>query len=250
MIRVLGPIDVQTSDGVVSIGSRNLRALLGALAMGVGHAVPVDHLEYVIWGDEPPDSVENTLQSYVSRLRHLLGPDTILSEDHSYQLEVGPDHIDAVRFERILLRAREQQGDPAQCHGLCGDALRLWRGHPFGDLGDEEPFRLDALRLDELRVAAMELSLEAELALGRHELIIGELESAVEEYPFREGFWYLLIDALARGDRRVEALRACGRLRDMWAEVGLDATDRLTSMEDRILRGAPVAGTIEEDIRS
>lgn len=118
----------------------------------------------------------------------------------------------------------------------------MWRGAPFGELSDEEPFRLEAVRLDELRLAAMELSLESELALGRHELVVGELESAVEEYPYRERLWYLLIEALAQGDRRVEAIRACQRLRGMLAEVGLDATEELRRIEDEILGIAPASG--------
>ena len=235
VIRILGPIDLWTPRAVVPIGSRNLRALLGGLAISVGHAAPADHLEYVIWGEEPPASAANTLQSYVSRLRHLLGSDAVVSEDHSYKLIADVGQIDALRFEQLLGQATELRNEPDRSHPLCRKALELWRGPPFGELADEEPFHLEAMRLDELRIATMELSLEAELALGRHELVVGELESAVEEYPYRERLWYLLIEALARDDRRVEAIRTCQRLRAMLAGVGLDATDELRTVEDRIL---------------
>ena len=108
------------------------------------------------------------------------------------------------------------------------------------DFAASEPaFQLEALRLDELRIATMELSLETEMALGRHELVVGELESAVEEHPYRERLWYLLIEALAGADRRIEAIRACDRLRTLLADVGLDATDELRRVEDRIFGVEP-----------
>ncbi len=94
---------------------------------------------------------------------------------------------------------------------------------------------MEAIRLDELRIAAVELSLEAELALGRQEFVIGELEAAVVEYPYRERFWYLLIEALHRDGRRVEAVRACDRLRELLADVGLRASEELGQLEHRIL---------------
>lgn len=235
VIRVLGPIDLLRPQGVVHIGSRNLRTLLGVLVISVGHAMAVDQLEFSIWGDTPPKSASNTLQSYISRLRNLLGHDAVVSEDHAYELVADADQIDALRFERLLIEASELRDRPEPCRELCTEALRMWRGSPFGELADDEPFRLEAVRLDELRVATMELSLECEVALGRSELVVGELESAVEEYPYRERLWYLLIEALASGDRRVEAIRACGRLRAMLAEVGLDATDELRRVEDDIL---------------
>lgn len=235
IIRILGPIDLWTPSGVAPIGSHNMRVLLGSLVIGVGHASPGDRLAYAIWGDDPPSSAINSLQSYVSRLRHLLGTEAVVSEDHAYKLVAGPDQIDALRFERLLHAATDVRNDPAQCRELCHQALGLWRGAPFGELCDDEVFRLEALRLDELRVATMELSLEAELAMGRHELVVGELESAVEEHPYRERLWYLLIEALERDDRRIEAIRTCQRLRTMLGEVGLETTEELSAVEDRII---------------
>ena len=235
MIRVLGPVDLASAGGVTTIGSRNLRAVLAGLVVGVGHAVPADRLQYCVWGDDPPKSADNTLQSYVSRLRSMLGRDAILSEDHSYQLVVDADQLDAVTFERLLVEATATRSDPERCEALCREALGLWRGQPFGELADDEAFHLEAQRLDELRISTMELSLEAELALGRHELVVGELESAVEEYPYRERLWYLLIEGLERDGRRVEAMRACAALRKVLAEVGLEAAPRLDELEARIL---------------
>ncbi len=237
MIRVLGPIDVMTPTGARSVGGPQARAVLGALAIGAGHAVAIDHLHQALWGDHPPESADNTLQSYISNLRHVLGAEAILRIDHAYELDIGTQDIDAIRFESLLGLAIAAKDDPAECLQICREALRLWRGRPFGDLADDEAFRLEAYRLGELRLAAMELSIEAELALGNHELVVGELEVAVEEHPYHEHLWYLLIEALAACDRRVEALRACGRLRNVLAEVGVEAGDDLLALEQRILDG-------------
>jgi DNA-binding SARP family transcriptional activator len=236
VIRVLGPIDLLTVSGVQPIGSRHCRALLGALVLSGGQVVSVDRLRAVLWGDAPPKSADNSLQTYVSRLRRLVGSDALLHSDHAYQLAVERDQIDALRFEDLLMRATEFRSEPQRCRALCREALALWRGDPFGDLCDDEAFRLESRRLEELRLGVMELELEAELALGNHEIVVAELESAVEEYPYREHLWYLLIEALLRSDRRVDALRACHRLGDALGQVGLDAGDELRRVEEGILR--------------
>jgi DNA-binding SARP family transcriptional activator len=237
-IRVLGPIDLVTGDEAVMIRSRNIRAVLGALVMSARHAVTVDRLAHAVWGDNPPPSVDSSVHSYISRLRHLVGADAVMNVDHSYVLIVEPDAIDAIRFERLLLSAMERRSEPAECLALCRNALRLWRGSAYGELGDEDPFRLEAMRLEELRMATMELSLECELELGRHELVMAELESLVEEYPYRERLWHLLITALLRDGRRVEAMRHCSRLREVLAEIGLEATNVVAELEAKIVGGA------------
>lgn len=237
MIRVLGPIDARGVSGPLSVGGRQNRALLGALAIGGGRAVSIDHINDVLWRDDPPESAENTLQSYVSHLRQVLGTDAILLVDHSYKLSTKVVEIDAVIFERLVGEAAESKEDPERCQDLCRRALALWRGRPFGDLADDESFRLEAYRLDQLRLVVMELTLEADLLLGHDELVVGELEIAVAEHPYREHLWYLLIGALARTDRRVEALRACARLRAQLAEAGLEPSEHLVAMEQDILEG-------------
>lgn len=236
VIRVLGPIDLLTPDGPTSVGSRNSRALLGALVVAAGHAVSIDQLRTAVWGDAPPRSANNSLQTYVSRLRHMLGRDAIVRTDHCYRLDASRRQIDAVHFEDLLESASQSRSEPARCQILCRRALALWRGEPFGDLADAEPFLLEVVRLDELRVTTMELALETELALGGHELAVAELEVAVQEYPYRERLWHLLIEALRRDDRRVEALRACQKFRETLAGAGLEPNDELGRLEDHILR--------------
>ncbi len=237
VIRVLGPIDVLTPEGERSVGGRRRQTLLGALAISVGHAVPSDRLIDVLWGTRPPPTAQATLQAHVSKLRRLLGRDSIASFDHAYELYVAPHQIDAIEFERLVIAAREAAVDPARCQALCREALQLWRGVPFGELADVDPFRLEALRLDELRLCAMELELAAELELGRADLLIGKLETAVAEHPYRERLWHLLIEALADDGRRIDALAACARLRDLLAEAGLEPGDELRRCEEQIARG-------------
>lgn len=240
MVRVLGSVDVMTPDGLRAVGGPQARAVLATLAIGAGHEVTVDRLRQALWGDHPPGSADNTLQSYISDLRHILGTEAIKRVNHAYELDIDPHHIDAVRFETLLGQAIGAKDDPAECVRLCREALGLWRGRPFGDLANDDAFRLEAYRLDELRLAAMELSFEADLMLGNHELVVSELEVAIEEDPYREHLWYLLIEALAERGRRVEALRACRRLRDRLAEVGVEASGDLRTIEQQILEGNAV----------
>lgn len=237
-IRVLGPVEVIAPSGESVIAGSRVRTLLAALVISAGRAVPISSLQFVLWGDRPPAAADNTLQTYVSQLRQVLGADSVVLVDHSYRLEVEAGSIDAVRFERFLAAATEHRSDPERCLMLCRQALELWRGGAFGDLADHESFALEAYRLDQLRMATMELALESDLALGRHELIIGELELAVDEHPYREGLWYLLIEALTLSDRRIEALRVCERLRQVLAEAGLDAGEQLIEQERSILLGS------------
>jgi DNA-binding SARP family transcriptional activator len=241
MIRVLGPVDVLTPDGVCSVGGLHSRRLLGALVISVAHAVPADHLIDVVWGEAPPRTAQATLQSLVSRLRQIVGPDSILLVDHSYLLSIELKGVDALHFERLVASAQHEH-DAERRRALCQEALALWRGVPFGDLADDDPFRLEALRLDELRMSAMELRLAADVELGDTDLAVAYLRAAIEEHPYREKLWHLLIEALAADGRRVEALRECERLRQVLAEVGLEADDALRGLAEAIaLRGSSPA---------
>lgn len=237
LIRVLGPIDVLTPDGVVSVGGHQSRALLGALVMSADHAVHIDHLCWVLWGDDRPPGADATLQSYVSHLRHLLGSEVVVLTDHSYQLNAATIDIDVLEFERLLGQADISRDDPQRCRQLGHDALALWRGRPFGELADDEPFTIESCRLEGLRLSAMELCIEADLALGHCELVINELEAAVKEHPYREHLWWLLAKALAQNERRVEALRCCAGLRRTLGEVGLGVGPAIAQLEQEILNG-------------
>jgi DNA-binding SARP family transcriptional activator len=239
VVRVLGPIDVVTTAGEQRIGSRNERAVLAALVLAAGRSVTVDALRDVVWGLRPPPSAEASIHSYVSRLRHVLGRDAIEYTDHSYRLVVHRSQVDAAQFEDLVEQATLERDDPPRCGRDARTALDLWRGSPFGDLGRDEAFELEVLRLEELRVVAMELALGAEIELGRHELAAAELESAVREHPYRERLWHLLAEALRRDGRRIEALRVCDGLRHVLADAGLAPDPELLELEQLIAGGEP-----------
>ena len=210
------------------------RRLLGALVLGGGRAIPISRLQWSLWGDHPPTSADSSIQTYVSRLRQLLGRDAIVRVDHSYQLHVRRTQIDAIKFEDLVTLATETGDDAETRRSTCHEALALWRGDPFGEFVDEEPFRLEAKRLDRLRISVIELALESELELGHTEIAAAELESITEEYPYRERLWYLLIEALLRDGQRVKALRVGQRLRDHLRAAGLEPSHELRDLEARV----------------
>lgn len=232
-VRVLGPIDVTRPDGAHSVGGRRQRALLAALAVAAGRAVSIDQLREVMWGVDAPRTLANTLQSHVSHLRGLIGRGAIVSVDHAYRLDLDTVCVDAIEFTRRLRRAQDSS-DPDERWQLSRDALGLWRGQAFGDLADDEPFALESYRLDELRLATMEINLEADLDLGRHELVVGELECAVSEHPYHERLRHLLVEALLRSERRIDARRACADWRRILSEADLEPSKELEHYERRL----------------
>lgn len=239
MVRVLGPVDILTTQGRIPVASRFGRKLLATLALSANHLLTPDQIAQVLWEDAPPPTRDNTLHTYVYRLRHLLGPDRITAENHSYRLRIDIEELDALMFESLIAEATSTCLSPEPRLELCKRSLALWRGVPFGEFAGQDPFRLEAIRLDELRLFVMELKVESELALGKEEMVIGSLEGMVLEHPYRERVWYLLMSALSMAGRRVEALRAGRRLREVLGEVGLEPSTELQELEERILAEDP-----------
>jgi DNA-binding SARP family transcriptional activator len=239
-IGLLGPIEARLDGRLVPIGGRNERLVLAALTVALNHAVSTDSLIDDIWNDDPPPSGLDTLQSIVSRLRSKLGGDVIELIDHSYRLVADPDQVDAVRFERLLGEASSRLADdPAGAASLATRALALWRGTPFGNLHDAPFLEPDVWRLDALRLSVLETRLEADVACGRLTSAIANLQAEIIENPFRERLWYLLILALARDGRRVDALRSCQQLRAELAEIGLEPSADILELEEMVLEEAP-----------
>lgn len=235
-VRVLGPPAVSWDDQVVPVGGRRTRLLLGVLVLSVNHLVHTDRLVDTIWPAGVPSDPLNALQAHVSRLRHLLGSEAIEAIDRGYLLRASCDEIDACAFEREVEQAAERIDiDPAGVLVGIRRALGMWRGPPYGDLGDEDPFRLEALRLDELRRTAVELELEAEVALGERVRVIAQLRSAVAADPYRERLWQLLVEALLADERRVEALEAWNGHASVLAELGLPPSVAMTELRQRIV---------------
>jgi serine/threonine protein kinase/DNA-binding SARP family transcriptional activator/WD40 repeat protein len=235
-IRVLGPVEVESGGVDLRLGGPKQRTILALLVAQVGKVVSVDALIDGLWGEEPTAGARSTLQTYISNLRTLLG-DVIVREGGGYRLLVDAAGVDAVRFEEAVGEATVLVDTrPAEAAQRLSAALAFWRGHPYADVQGSFPLELEARRLEELRLGAIESRVEAELALGRHAELVPELSVLCSEFPFREGFCAQLMLALYRSGRQAEALRAFQKTRTaLVEELGLDASARLRELEHRIL---------------
>ncbi|HEV8624558.1 MAG TPA: BTAD domain-containing putative transcriptional regulator [Acidimicrobiia bacterium] len=258
--RLLGTVEVVAGDRVVEIGSPKQRTLLAALLLRLNMVVPADVLADELWGEAPPPSAQATLQSLVSRLRRALETtdstdstrdDTprLRSKEGGYVLEAAADRVDSVRFDRLVAEGRRAlaAGDAPTAVERLEAALALWRGPAFGDLADHPFARLEAHRLEEARVAAVEDLAEALLAVGRAQDALARLERHVAEHPLRERPWGQMMLALYRVGRQADALRAFQHLRHILGEqLGVEPTPELRRLEEQILRqsadlGAPLS---------
>ncbi|MDR9452169.1 MAG: BTAD domain-containing putative transcriptional regulator, partial [Acidimicrobiia bacterium] len=220
------------------------RALLAVLVLKANRVVSGDRLLEELWGEHQPTGGLNTLKFHVSKLRDALSPGRRAGEEgclvtrtSGYMLQVGPDDVDAVRFERLVRQARGRlASDPAGASATFEEALRLWRGPALVDFQAEPFAEMEAGHLEELRLAALEDRLSADLASGHHGEVVDELERLVAEHPFRERMWGQLMVALYRCDRQVDALRSYQRLRTLLGEeLGIEPSAEITDLENRIL---------------
>ena len=243
--RVLGSLEVRRGDELIDIGSSNERRILAALLVDANAVVSTSRLIEIVWGDEPPASDRNALQTYVARLRRRLKSDTaaapIVSRPPGYAIELRPDELDALQFRDLLERARAALGaDPAAALDMLDRALALWRGPAFAEFADDDVARAEAASLEELRHTAVEGRVDALLALGRSAEAVSVLEGVVAAHPLRERPHAQLMRAFARGGRQVDALRLYQRYRERLAdELGLEPSPSLRELEAQILAQAP-----------
>jgi WD40 repeat protein/DNA-binding SARP family transcriptional activator len=239
-VRVLGPLEVVSDDSGLRLGGPKQRTVLALLAAEVGKSVSVDDLIDGVWGDEPTAGARSTLQTYVSNLRAAIG-DVIVREDGGYRLTADPRDVDAVEFERTVEEtAALAEMQPAAAAQRLRAALALWRGHPYADVPGCFALELEARRLEELRLRAVETRIEAELTLGRNAELVAELEVLCEEFPTYERFRAQHMLALYRSGRQAEALRAYQKTRAYLAEeLGLEPSARLQELECGILNQDP-----------
>ena len=241
----LGPLEVWVHSRAVGLGSAQVRSVLAALLVDANVVVSTDQLVEVLWGDEPPRSAPSSVQKLVYRLRSLLGPeagDVLATRTPGYVLRVDSESYDAARFENLVSEARIALGgqDPAGAAARLEEALGLWRGPTFAEFASAEFAHAEAARLEELRSVATEERVEARLALGAHEELVGELEVLVDAAPFRERLWGELMLALYRSGRQAEALRAYGRLRALLGEeLGIKPGEALRGLERAMLLQDP-----------
>ncbi|HET7236113.1 MAG TPA: BTAD domain-containing putative transcriptional regulator, partial [Actinomycetota bacterium] len=234
---VLGPLEVSDGDGPVPLGGPKQRVVLAHLVLGANQVVPAERLIDALWGEDLPDEPRATLRVYVSRLRSALGQESIEGRPPGYLLHAEPDEVDAFRFEALLRDARASTIDPRTKVGLLDEALELWRGPALADLSTESSLTGEIARLDELHLQTLEERISAQLALGRHADVIGELEALTAAHPLRERAWWLLMLALYRSGRQADALSAYQRARELLAdELGIDPTTELQGLQEQILR--------------
>jgi DNA-binding SARP family transcriptional activator/DNA-binding beta-propeller fold protein YncE len=241
--RLLGPIEVIDDGRPLSLGGKKQRSILAMLLLNANSVVSTDRLIDTVWGDAAPATVESVLQGYVSKLRRLLGL-ALETRSPGYVLRVDADQIDAARFERSLHEARDFP--PVERARALGDALALWRGPALADLAYEDFAQPEIARLENLRLAALEARIDAELALARHADLVGELEALVREHPLRERFHEQLMLALYRAGRQVEALEAYrAARRTLVAEAGVEPGPALRELERRVLAHDPALAAPE-----
>ncbi|WP_167211154.1 BTAD domain-containing putative transcriptional regulator [Kribbella shirazensis] len=236
---VLGPIEVYDAGRTQVVSAEIRRTLLAVLLSRSGSVVPRDVLVAAAWRDRPPTPA--TVRWHIHQLRQLLGDgDQLTSTPDGYLLQVDAEALDASRFELLLARGRDLTDDPQVAATVLAEALALWRGSAYEGLTDVEVLRDEAGRLAEARLAALELRIEADLALGRSAALIPELTALVAESPLHEGFRAQLMLALYRSGRTADALSAYRAGKALIAEeLGLDPGERLRKLEHAILIADP-----------
>ena len=238
-IAVLGPLEV---DGQVNGLSPRDRVVLSALVVRAGDPSSTEALADVLWGDDLPPSWAKVVHGCVARLRKRLGAAAIESGAAGYRLTVNETEVDSRRFERLFENARGALSgdDPDRTSFLVQEALDLWRGRALADLEEWGPGRVEAARLEGLRMDAEELRVEAETRAGRARDVLERARALVAEAPFRERRWALLAVALHQAGRQAEALAALKQARSMLVEqLGLDPGRELVELEEQLLRQDP-----------
>ncbi|MCE7009163.1 winged helix-turn-helix domain-containing protein [Kibdelosporangium philippinense] len=233
---VLGPVQAVVNGEPVALGGPGVRGLLAMLLLRPNEVVPVEDILDGLWGDDPPLTARTIVQNYVSRLRRQLrlvdptGSVWIDTQLPGYQLIVDEDLIDVSRATWLLNRARHDH--PVRRAEMLREALSLWRGPVLADVSP----RINAPELEDLRFAVLEARIEADLELGRHAELIGELATFAEAYPFREQMIAHLMLALYRTGRRADALESYQRFARRAAEdLGIDPGPALRELHERVL---------------
>jgi predicted ATPase/DNA-binding SARP family transcriptional activator len=233
--RVLGPVQVLAGSGPVELSSGRQVAVLCCLLMAGDEACSRDRLIDALWGEQPPKTATNAIQVQVHALRRLLGPERIVRETTGYRLLREPGELDLERFERLVARGRSEPPDVAAA--TLREALALWRGPAYEDVRYEAFAQAEVARLDELRLAALEDRIEADLALGGQRDLVPELEALVAEHTRRERLAGQLMLALYRSGRQAAALEVFQRVRAaMRDELGLVPGPALQELQRAILR--------------
>ena len=239
---LLGPLSVSSDGTPIALGGQKRRALLAVLLLDANSVVSRDRLIDALWGEDPPETARNTIQVYISQLRKLLPEGALETVPPGYRLVIEPESVDLFDFARLSEegRAALAAGDAVAGADTLRAALALWRGAPLADLAWEPFAQAEIVRLGELRLAALEDRIDADLALGRHGQLIGELEQLVVQQPLRERLRAQLMLALYRSGRQADALAVYQRARrTLVDELGLEPSESLKQLQREILAHDP-----------
>ena len=241
--RILGPLEVCAAGTRLELGGARTRAVLGMLLVRVGQVVSVDRFAEELWPELDGTRATANLQVRVSELRRRLRAagiaDCVVTRSPGYQVELGNRELDSVRFEKLLSQAVAAlaTGDSSTASSRAHEALASWRGPVLADLGDLPFVAAEAARLEELRLTAVEVRLQADIGCGRYGEVLSELVPLTAEYPLREKLWSLRIQALYGAGRQSEALGAYREVRRLLAdELGLAPSRELRDLEQRVFR--------------
>jgi DNA-binding SARP family transcriptional activator len=233
--RILGPLEVRDGDRLVPLGGARQRAVLALLLTRANEVVSRDWLIDELWGERSPESVVNVLQTYISHLRKVLSADHLATRAPGYMIRVQRGEFDLYRFEDLAAEA--EGAEPVVSATKLRAALELWRGAALADFAYDPFAQATITRLAELRLTVLERRIEADLALGRHADLVGELEILTREHPLRERFRRQLMLALYRSGRQAEALAAYQDARRVLVDqLGIDPSPSLQDLERAILR--------------
>ena len=237
--RILGSFEAFARGKPLEVAAGKQRALLAVLLLSAGEVVSTDRLIDALWDEDPPASALNSVHIYVSQLRKVLGNGHLETRGQGYLLALEPEQIDLGCFEHLLGEGREllAEGEAEPAAEALRQALGLWRGPPLSDFASEPFSHGEIARLEELRLAAHEDRIEADLAVGRHAELVPELEALVRRHPLRERLRAQLMLALYRSGRQADALGAYEQAHRMLAEeLGLDPGRTLQELQGAILR--------------
>lgn len=245
-LSLLGPLRVESPRGEIRTTSTKIRQVLALLVLESPSAVGVDRIVHELWPQGPPKSAVGTIQTYVYHLRKQLaghvgcGTKVLATVNNGYLLTVDPGSIDARRFEQVVRdgRAVLDAGRAAEASGKMDEALAMWHGAALADVRQGPALDAEAVRLEGLREAALELRVQADLEQEHLPEVIPELQALIRRYPLRERFHHQLVSALNRAGRRADALNAYRHTcRVLNEELGLDPSDELRRLHHIVLTG-------------
>ncbi|MGI8692877.1 MAG: AfsR/SARP family transcriptional regulator [Geodermatophilaceae bacterium] len=244
---ILGQLSVRSTLSPVSLPPKP-QQVLASLVVNIGQVTYVDELIDEVWRDDPPASAATTLQTYVCKVRQLLGraghgTNWIVTRPQGYLLQGEPSDVDMYRFVDLVEQARGRiEDEPAAVGDLLRRALQMWRGPAFGGMRRGLCLESQAERLEELRLCAVEMLLRSSISMGRHSDVINDLRSLIVRHPYNELLHGYLMFSLAACGRRHDALRVYGDLQESFRNgLGLDPSTQLVVLSRELLAGSAIS---------